>query len=121
MFDVGALSFVTFLWANKEKLIMHIDSIKHLKTRDVFILSFYCSIGLSLIGFLLILFAQILGVPMVFNGVKYSGLLGVLYSFLIIPIWIICFTVAFGFYLSLGWKLARVILPVFGFWPKNDA
>ena len=120
MFDVGALSFVTFLWANKEKLSMHISSIKHLKTKDVFLLSFYCSIGLSLIGFVVLFLVQIFGGPMFFNDVKYNGLQGLFVSFLIIPIWIICFTVAFGFYLSLGWKLARIVLPVFGFWTKVD-
>lgn len=119
VFDVGALSFVTFLWANKEKLKVNITSIKHLKTKDVFIFSFYTSIGLSIVAAVLALILIPLGVPTNVNGVDHNGWIGLLYSLLLIPVWILCFTIAFGFYLSLGWKLARIILPVIGFWPKE--
>mgnify|MGYP006902826936 CR=1 FL=1 len=115
----GAFSFVTFLWANKEKLKVNITLIKHLKTKDVFIFSFYTSIGLSIIATVLALVLILLGVPININGVDHNGWIGLLYSLLFIPVWIICFTIAFGFYLSLGWKITRIILPVLGLWPKD--
>lgn len=99
---------------------MQISSIKHLKTKDVFILSFYASIGFSLIATLFAMAFTIFGVPITVNEVEYYGAEGLLYSLLFIPIGIVGGTIALGFNMAIGWKLSRILLPTLGFWPKND-
>ena len=94
---------------------MHIHSIKHLKTKDVFLLSFYASIGFSLLLTLFALVFTIFGAPITFNEVEYYGVQGLLYALLCIPIGIVDGTIALGLNLAIGWKISRFFLSALGF------
>lgn len=93
---------------------MDISKIKHLKSQDILTLVVYSCGAFMIPSFFIAVIFILFGAPLKVNGTEYFGFEAILYSLLVIPLMAVIGILVLWVNLGLGWKIARVILNIFG-------